>query len=327
MRILGGLFLICISCLNSTFGGTFTNESPAGLQGIKIIWAVPPKAWPVDRIWSYKVIPQEFSESVISNAIAFGSFTMKDKVKLSADALAIDKKAILFKDKAETKWLQVLPTLGYIKYYDGNAEAKAISAIKDVPEPVVGVPGLTEATQLGLKYMRLLGIDVSQIARKPGSCEFDLHWEVKRREWIDQKTKKAVSEIQSFGIDFTRCVDGIELSGFGDVFIDFGNNAKVHELEVSWRNLQPYQLQDVFATPEQIMHSIQNRQTPLPALEGWPLDGIKTLTITNATPRYNRKPGDEPMDYMIPALRLDAIIDNGTTNKSIWFQTGIFGRP
>jgi hypothetical protein len=39
---------------------------------------------------------------------------------------------------------------------------------------------------------------------------------------------------------------------------------------------------------------------------------------------YSRKPGDEPMDFVVPALQLDAIIDNGTTNRYIWFQTSIF---
>ncbi len=292
---------------------------------MKIIWAVPTNIWPVDKIWSYKVIPQEFSVAVISNAMAIGSFTMDDKVKLPPDALAIDKKAICFKDKAETKWLEILPTLGYIKYYDPNALAQAVSAVKDVPEPVIGVPNETETTQLGLKYLRLLGIDISEIARKPGTDKFDLHWEKRTREWTNQKTHKEIWEVEMFGVFFTRCIDGIEESGFGNVEVSFGNNAKVFELEVSWRNLQPYQLLDNFVTPEQVVKSIQSRQTRLPILEGWPVDEIKTLTITNATPRYSRKPGDEPMDFVVPALQLDAIIDNGKTNRSIWFQTGILG--
>ena len=114
------------------------------------------------------------------------------------------------------------------------------------------------------------------------------------------------------------------MSGFGDVFIQFGNNATVSQLQVSWRNLHPYQLLDSFIAPEQIVKSIQGGQTPVPRLEGWLPNEIKTLTITNATPRYNRKPRDEPMDFVVPALQLDAIIDNGKTNRSIWFQTGIF---
>ncbi len=37
------------------------------------------------------------------------------------------------------------------EYYDQNADAKMVSAIKDVPEPVVGVPDLQEAKRLRLK--------------------------------------------------------------------------------------------------------------------------------------------------------------------------------
>ncbi|MGH7953917.1 MAG: hypothetical protein ACREFE_18620, partial [Limisphaerales bacterium] len=104
----------------------------------------------------------------------------------------------------------------------------------------------------------------------------------------------------------------------------FGNNAKVFQLEVSWPNLQPYQLLDNFVTPEQIVKSIKNGLTQLPQLHGWPLNEIKTLTITNAAPRYKRNDGDEPMDYVLPVLQLDAIIDNGKTNRYVWFQTDIF---
>jgi hypothetical protein len=317
------ILLLAAGLAASANGGTSTNGSLAGLQNMKIIWAVPTNIWPVDKIWSYKVIPQDFSDVVISNAMAIGSFTMKDKVNLSAEALAIDKKAIRFHDKAETKWLTIAPTLGYIEFSDQNAEAQAVSAVKDVPEPVVGVPNEPETTQLGLKYLRLLGIDISEIARKPGTCDLDLHWSKKLRERIDQKTKKNIDEVLDYGVFFTRRIDGIECSGFGDVYIEFGNNAKISELKVSWRNLQPYQLLDNFVTPEQLVESIRSGQIPLPTLEGWPIDEIKTLTITNAIPRYSRRPADEPMDFVVPALQLDAMIDNGKTNRSIWFQTGI----
>jgi len=317
------VFLFAAGLIASVNGGTSTNGSPAGLRGMEIIWAVPTNIWPVDKIWSYKVIPQEFSDAVISNAIAIGSFTMKDKKKLPAEALAIDEKAICFMDKEKTKSLEILPTLGYIKYYDEKAEARFTSSVKDVPSPIVGVPNETETTKLGLKYLRLLGIDIDEIARKPNSSDFDLHWAKRSREWTDQKNKKGIDEVIEYGVFFTRRIDGIEGSGFGDVFIQFGNNAKVSELVVSWRNLQPYQLLDNFVTPEQIVKSIQSGQTPLPKLEEWPIDEIKTLTITNAAPRYGRKAGDDPMDYVVPALQLDAIIDNGKTNRSIWFQTGI----
>ena len=138
------------------------------------------------------------------------------------------------------------------------------------------------------------------------------------------KTKKTMEEIHNFGISFTRCIDGFPVNSFGDFEVDFGNNAKVSRLIVSWRNLQPYELHDNLVTPEQVVKSIQSGQTPLPGMPGWLMSEIKTLTITNATARYNRKPEGEPMDFVVPALQLDAIADDGKTNMPVWFQTRIF---
>jgi hypothetical protein len=319
MRHLLALCFLC-GCFLTAGAGTFTNESPAGM---KVIWAVPTNVWPVDRIWSYKVIPQEFSEAVISNAMKIASFTMKDRKPAPKGWMPDGYKTLLFRNADETKYLMICPALGCIEYYDGNAEAKAVSAVKDVPEPVVGVPDLAEATRLGLIYARLLGIEVSHFARKAGSCDFDLHWEITTRGWMNQTTKQWITNTQGFGVDFTRCIDGIEMTGFGDVSVNFGNNAKLSQLKVSWRNLKPYQLLDKFITPDEIVASIQSGRVRLPRLAGWPLDEIKTLTITNATPRYSRKPGDEAMDFVSPALQLGAILDNGITNRHTWFQMGI----
>ena len=318
-------FLFATGVAMSVHGGAFTNESTAGM---KIIWAVPTNIWPPDyKIWTYKVVPQTFSGTVISNVMAIGGFTMKDKRKLTAEELAVDKKALAFKNKDETKWLGISPALGYIEYYDENVDASFKWVIENsvsnaVSVPAIGVPDLPEATQLGLKYARLLGIEVSQLATKFGSHDLDLHWIVTRRTWTDQKTQKEIVETNDFGVGFTRCIDGIPVSMFGDFEVYFGNNAKVSKLVVSWRNLQPFELHSNLVTPEQVVQSISNGQTPLPRLAA--MREITTLTITNATPRYSRKPGDEPMDLVVPALQLDAIADNGKTNQYLWFQTSIF---
>lgn len=322
-------FLLAAGLAVSAIGRIFTNESPAGM---KIIWAVPMDVWPPSyEIWTYKTIPQHFSDAVISNAMAIGSFTMKDRVKLPPEALAIDKNAMRFDNKDETKELVIAPKFGYIDYRNEDADAGVETVIVNdkkvtVPAHAVGVPDLPEATRLGLKYARLLGIEASQFATKPGSHDFDLHWIVTRRGWTDQKTKKKIEETNDFGVSFTRCIDGFSVSTFGDLEVYFGNNAKVSRITVSWRNLEPYKLNDNFVTPEQIVKSIADGQTALPRLSKWPLEQIKTLTITNATPRYSRgrKRKDEPLDFVVPALQLDAIIDNGKTNRYIWFQTGIF---
>jgi hypothetical protein len=183
---------------------------------------------------------------------------------------------------------------------------------------------LAEATQLALKYARLLGIDVSLFARKSYTNGFDLHWIVETRGWTNPGTKRLIKEINDFGVSFDRRIDGFPVSGFGDFEVYFGNNAKVSRLTVSWRNLQPYQLHDNLISPQQVVKSIEDGRTRLPRLPDELMDGIKTVTITNAIPRYNRKPVDGPMDFVIPGLQLDAIIGSEKTNMPIWFQTGIF---
>jgi hypothetical protein len=312
--------LLCaIGMAASADGGTFAPESPPPLR---IVWAVPTNVWPPDKIWSYKVVPQQFSAAVLSNLTAIGSFTAKDKLKLYEELLGIDTNALFFGVPGQ-KSLEILPTLGYIKYHDESARARFTSAVKDTPEPVAGVPDEQEAVRLGLQYLRLLGINRDDIARKPSSPDLDIHWSLGTRDWVDPQTKQDIRETNSYGVFFTRQIDGIAGSGFGDVFINFGDHARVCDLEVSWRNLQPDALLGNFVTSEQVVQSIRSGQTRLPKFEDLPLSQIKTLTITNATPRYSRMPGDEPMAFVVPALQLGAFIDDGKTNRSIWFQTGI----
>lgn len=88
----------------STSGVTLTNESRAEIE---IVWAVPTNIWPVNHVWIYKVIPQTFSDAVIANAMAMGSFTTNDEVKLSTEELAMDKNARCFKSKDETGGCQL----------------------------------------------------------------------------------------------------------------------------------------------------------------------------------------------------------------------------
>jgi hypothetical protein len=323
MRALLGFF-VAVGLAVIASRQSHANESVGNEPNVKIVWAAPTNVWPMAAIWSYKAMPQHFSDAVVSNAMAIGSFTWSDERKLPAEALTIDGKAVCFANKEKTRWLEILPTLGYIKYYDQDAEAKAVSAIKDVPEPVAGVPDLAEATRLALNYAISLGIDPSQLAKKQGTDEFDRHWEITRRQWTDQKTQKDMNEIQGFGVDFTRSIGGIEMSGFGDFHVEFGNHAKVHELEMSWRNFRRYQRLRNLITPDEIVQGIRDGEIPLPRLVD--LNEAKALTITNAAPRYSRRRGDEPMDVSMPALQMDAVVDNGKTNIPVWFQSGIFRR-
>jgi hypothetical protein len=105
------------------------------------------------------------------------------------------------------------------------------------------------------------------------------------------------------------------------VYFEFGDNAKIHQFEISWRNVRPSKLLQNFVTKEEIVRSIKERRTQLPLIDDIPLEGIKRVTITNAMPRYPRKSGDEPMDLIVPVLQLDAVMETIKTNRPVWFQT------
>jgi hypothetical protein len=317
LPLASALFLGCVS---SALAGQLSNSVSSRFTG-EINWAAPTNIWP-EALWSYKVVPQEFSGAVISNLMALGSFTAKDQIPTPAHLLAVDPKA-RYLGVMGIKYLEILPTLGYLRYHDDHARAHWTSSVKGVSEPVIRVPTQDQITKLGLKYARLAGVEVSQLATKPGTLDPMIECVVQSRQRVGPEVPNDPLETNIFGIYFTRCIDGIPVTKFGDFEVSFGNNEKVFDLEVSWRNLQPYQLLSNITTPAQVIGWIRNGQTHLPQLYGWPLDQIKILTITNATPRYSRGRPREPMDFVVPALQLDAIIDNGKTNRYIWFQSSI----
>ena len=294
MKSLLIIFLFLTLAAPMSRGDSFTDEITAGM---KIVWAVPTNVWPpTNKIWSYKVIPQHFSDAAISNLMT----------------------------SLGTKNLNINPASGYINYQDEKAIASMVSSVTNVPSPVIGVPSKQETYQLGLKYLHLAGIDTSQLATKPDGKLYTVSW-LGTREWFDTN-RNYIKETNSWGVAFYRRIDGINAYGASVAFFEFGNNAKVHELEISWRNLEPYQLLDHFVTPAQIVQSIQNGKTPfLPRLRTiWTFGKVKTLTITDAEPCYEMKPGGDTMNFATPVLQLSAVMNNGTTNWPITFQRSIF---
>lgn len=248
--------------------------------------------------------------------MTLGSFTAKDRTKNSSD------KNIYFGN--QSKHLSISSALGLIEYHDSSAQASFTSSIKGIPEPVKGVPNETEATQLGLKYLRLLGINRDEIATKSGSSELDLHWDKGTRSYM--KNKQEVDEILNYGVFFLRRIDGINVRGIGyggGLFVSFGNNRKVIDLRLSWRNLRPFEFNRC-PPPEQIVKWINDGQIVLRlhgSKKAYPLSEINKLTMTVATLRYEGAYYDEPMDFVFPYLDGEGIAENEHATNNVWFQS------
>jgi len=50
---------------------------------------------------------------------------------------------------------------------------------------------------------------------------------------------------------------------------------------------------------------------------------IQRLIITKATPLYNGKHYDEPMDFVSPFVRFEAVAQDGTNRTSLWFESAM----
>jgi hypothetical protein len=201
-------------------------------------------------------------------------------------------------------------------YHDQKSEAASQL------EPIAGVPDENETTRLGLGYLRLAGIDVSQIATKPGTSDLDLHWEKDTIGFVDQRTRKAITLTNGYGVFFNRRIDGVKVGGigrWGGVRAHFGNYAKVVDLQVCWRNLKPYELHDC-PSPEQITKWIRNGQVKVRAISGAVVPVFGKLTITRATPLYDGKFQDQPMDFVFPYARFEAMASDGKDAIALWFE-------
>ena len=320
MRFLASLLLLVAT---AAFGGSpdaTTNASPTGLGRAEVTWPALANGWP-ETLWVYKVVPQEFPPAVVSNLLAIGSFTAKDKTPSPPDIRERDKKATCFSSPDASKRLAICPSLGFLDYRDGKAEAP------NQLTPVVGVPNEQEATRLGLKYLRLVGVDVSQLATKPSTCDLDLHWEVGVLRFTDEKTGAEVARTNLYGVRFTRRIDGVDAWGMGTcggAIIRFGNNAKVASLQVCWRNLKPIELHQC-PSPQQITEWLRKGQITLGHYAGGaPLGSlpgrIKKLIITKAALFYDAHFQGDPMDWVAPFARFEAIAEVGQATTPVWFQ-------
>ena len=299
-------------------GGTSIGGSSAAFKNTEIIWLAPTNDWP-RKLWVYKVVPQDFAKSVISHLLKVGSFTAKDRITVRDYIDSNDEIVFYGNANGKSRHLAICPALGFIEYHDGGA--RSASQL----QPVSGVPDEKDATRLGLKYLAMLGIDVSDLSRKPGKRELNMHWERQTIEYTDPQTKSDVTMTNAYGVFFLRRIDGIDVVGIGlngGVYMSFGNEGKLIDLQLSWRDLKRDRLSEC-PSPQQIDERIKEGVISLhPFGSNSPYgDRPQKLTVTKATVLYNGKHYDEKMDLIAPLARFEAVAENGTNKESLWFES------
>ncbi len=289
-------------------------ESPDKQQK-DVAWEGSTNSWP-ESLWVYKVFPQEFPSSVISNLLVISGFTQKDKAKTPQYFAENDRKTIFYGElEGHVKHLAICPSLGFIEYIDPKAEAPSQL------QKIEGVPNEHEATQLGLKYLRMMGIEVSQLATTNGGG-LDLHWQRDTIFYVDQNSKQEITLTNGYGVLFARCIDGVKVHGFGGMDIVFGNNAKVALLRLYWRNLKPYELKKC-PSPQDITEHIKNGTIsihPLGSNGVYPPSQFRKITIKQITPLYEGPDYEKPASFIYPYFNFQGTVNDGEKEHGVWFE-------
>jgi hypothetical protein len=248
-------------------------------------------------LWVHKVIPQNLSSAVISNAMVAGTLKPLDRVPQK------DKSLIYFQDRKRveeaTRFLQISPQAGWIHY----RETGATSGVH-----IEGVPSVEEAERLGLELLFKLGIDRTQFEPGPrpnGAGGFSKIEPDGTLRFIGTNVRH---------ICFIRQIDGISFTGngmSGGFWVEFGNNAQPTEFELVWRNLVPYELRPV-ASDSQILEFVRTGKAVCsPDAD---LRKAKKFVIKSLTPQYLGASGDEPQELVYPLASMDVEAEL-STNK------------
>jgi hypothetical protein len=271
----------------------------------EIIWSAPASELP-KTLPTYQASPQNFSPTVISNAMFLAAFQMKDLVSPPhyQAVLAFHDR----KDESWTRALTIIPEVGQILY---RVRTNSINS--------AGVPTDEEVAKQTWNYLPQFQIDPSQLTEKP---------ENRRIEFCEDGTTNVCAR----GIFLTRKLDGIETReiGFG---MDFSSGGQIKGFYLIWPKLEVLEKYRT-ASPDQIVAWIKEGKT-FPTEDELKnqakiknLMTAKKMTITKIRPEYGKgkygeMPTSESEKLVSPFGILEGVADLGNTNISFQFYCPI----
>lgn len=256
----------------------------------------------------YKVIPAEFSLNLISNIAVLGGFTNLPKT-VNALLPAFRGKDCLFEEEPARKAISVSPKRGQIFFH--NTRRIALPR-----ETVTQVPSSDETLSLALLALPRLGLSESQFAKKRDSGEL-LFWRIKQTN-THKKDGKLVKQETANGLNLVRAIDGISFAGignFGGLYLLFGNEGKIAEFELCWRNLRATTKLPV-VDRTRITDWIRNGKVFLEPNPDLP-STIDKLVVTNVTPHYFGLSGTDVQKWVYPFLTLEGFAEGAGKKSAI----------
>ena len=163
---------------------------PFAKPACEIVWAVTNQLQ--DSLWVYRVLPSTFSPRTISNLVALGSFTAKDKVA-NLGWPPTDVRSTCFSNAKRS--LGCYSHLGFIEYRYPEANDNKTDE---------GVPTNEEARQFGTNYLKCLGLDFSQISKSVGVIASETH------HFKHEPVFHVITNYYSREVLFGRSLDGVD---------------------------------------------------------------------------------------------------------------------
>lgn len=294
-------------------------SEPFYSKNLNVVWSAPTNHLP-STVRVFKVVPSKYSPVVISNLMALGEFTERDRVKAFVPEYPLPRSALGYLKEAEKRSLSIAPNLGLVRYRDEKAEAAIHPR-----EPVEGLPDDGESVRLALMILPRLGIDLSDLAAKADGVGPCFSIGPGSRGYFDRAKGKYVKEETLRRVSFTRQLDGLPIVGGGRQGIDvtFGNHGRISELVMNWRSVEHVGSYPC-AGREQMIGWIREGRARVQSMETtgarWvKASDIKRLTITAISPQYFAGGSEERLDRMHPYAMLKAEAEIGTDDKeTIW---------
>jgi hypothetical protein len=259
----------------------------------------------------YRVKPGAFSITVISNLMTLGKFANRDKIS-SLNPAFNQPGDLLFVSRSEKRELGIFSHLGFIEYSDSRADDIASAE---------GVPSNDDTVRLALAYLSQLKIDVTDLAKEPGTPQL-LTYHEQRTAVVSKPDQASVTNVHLRGASFVRALDGIPFFGRGTrggCTVEFGKDSRICGINLLWRNLERYQLYPV-ANIETIIKWIQEGKTvwqPQLEMDSVPWTTVKRMTVVRAIPYYYGEPQSMPETWSYPFMALEAVIESSTTNTTV----------
>ena len=275
----------------------------------QIIWKAPANVVP-KSLWVYKILPNTFTDQVISNAVVLASFQSKGIPRASTNRTTLWDHNRVDGDDPLAGWLSILPDIGMIEFGMRNHAAGSSEAI----------PSDEMIAKRAWGWVAQLGIDPAQLSQgriQDNGCEYDSKGKIAPDGYIGGRTITLFRRID--GVDFQN-----EAQGFN---IEFGSHGVIRSFGLNWPNLERLDNHQTLS-PEQIICLIRanktlvfpndNEETFFQRIKS--LSHTKTLTITNITLHYGEGTfGEAPKEnetpkYVNPYVELQAVADLGNSN-------------